>query len=306
MDTELGRILKTIWRWIWLIVLCVLLAGGATWYSLYRAAPMYEASATLQFSTPDRTDVELVDKYKFVSARDEITVAISRFIEIAENDNVRNATISKLNLSEPDTEYELTIDFSPDADFVNVTIAALDPTLAADLVNTHSEVATEQYGELRARPASELKIYFEEQIQVIEVQASDADARLEEFRGANNITFLETEKKLSQDALIQLQAQQTQLVAEDAIGQARKVVQLQTRIGEQRAELERLASLEPEYNRLARESEQINETQELLLSRYTEANFKEVLARKVSFIQMVTPAQPPTEPASGQNSSSAK
>lgn len=299
MDTELGRILKTVWRWSWLIILCVLLAGGATAYSLYNTAPMYEASTTLQFSTPDREEVDLIDKYSFVSARDEITLAISNFMQIAESGNVRDAAAAQLNLSEPDSEYELTVSSSRDADFVEITVAALSPELAAELVNVHSEIAKQQFGELRARPASASKTYFEEQISEIRKQLGGADERLNSFRSENGITFLETEKKLSQDLLLQLQAEQTRLVAEDAIGQARKVVQLETRMADQRAELDRLANLEPEYNRLSGEVAQVQETEAMLLQKYTESNLKEVLARKVNFIQIITPAIPPTEPTSG-------
>lgn len=299
MDTELGRILKTIWRWSWLIILCVLLAGGATWYSLYNTEPVYEASTTLQFSTPDRGDVELVEQYSFVSARDEITLAISNFMQIAESANVRDATAAQLNLGEVDADYGLTIESSRDADFVEITVSALSAELAATLVNTHSEVARQQFGELRARPASDAKIYFEEQVQEIEKQLSAADVRLNQFRAEHGITFLDTEKKLSQDLLIQLQTEQAKLVAGDAIGQARRVVQLETRMEEQHTELGRLANIEPEYNRLSGEVAQVQETQQMLLSRYTEANLKEVLARKVNFIQIVTPAIPPTEPTSG-------
>lgn len=299
MDTELGRILKTIWRWSWLIILCVLLAGGATWYSLYNAAPMYEASTTLQFSTPDRSDVELVEQYSFVSARDEITLAISNFMQIADSPNVRNATLSQLNLSGPDAEYELSIESSRDADFVEIKVGALAPDLAAAVVNAHSEIAKVQFGELRARPANASKTYFAEQIQEVEKQLSDAHERLNDFRAEHGITSLDTEKKLNQDMLIQLQSEQTKLVAGDAIGQARRVVQLDTRMEEQRTELGRLANLEPEYNQLAGEVAQVQETQDMLGKRYVEAGFKEALAREVNFIQVVAPASPPTEPTSG-------
>lgn len=299
MDTELGKILKTIWRWSWLIILCVLLAGGATWYSLYNAEPMYEASTTLQFSTPDRGDVELVEQYSFVSARDEITLAISNFMQIAESQNVRSATVAQLNLNELDADYELSVQSSRDADFVEIKVAALSAELAAQVVNTHSELAKSQFGELRARPAQASKDYFEEQILEINKQLDAAHLRLNDFRVEHGITFLDTEKKLNQDMLIQLQNEQTKLVAEDAIGQARKVVQLDTRMEEQRIELGRLANLEPEYNQLAGEVAQVQETQEMLLNRYTEANLKEVLGRKVNFIQIVTPASPPAEPVSG-------
>jgi len=299
MDTELGRILKTIWRWSWLIILCVLLAGGATWYSLYNTEPMYEASTTLQFSTPDRGDVELVEQYTFVSARDEITLAISNFMQIAESLDVREATVSQLNLSGANVEYELSIESSRDADFVEIKVGALAPNLAADIVNTHSEIAKMQFGELRARPANDSKIYFQEQIQEVERQLSAAHERLNNFRDEHSITFLDTEKQLNQDMLIQLQNEQTKLVAGDAIGQARRVVQLDARMDEQRNELARLANLEPEYNQLDSEIAQVQETQDMLMNRYTEANLKEVLARKVNFIQIVAPASPPTEPTSG-------
>lgn len=298
MDTELGRILKTIWRWSWLIILCVLLAGGATAYSLSNTPPMYEASTALHFSMPDRPDTDVVPEYRWSSARDEIRLAISSFSNIAEADTVRNATSMGLNLSTQDAEYDLAVESSPDADIVNVTVAASSPELAAEIVNTHVSIAQQQFGELRARPANAAKIDFEEQIQGIRSQLAEATQRFDDFRAENDITYLETEKELSQDALGLLQAEQTKLVAENAIGQAQQVVRLETRINEQRGELERLAALEPEYDRLASEVDHIEETEEMLLDRYTEADLKEAQARKVNFIQILTPATPPTEPAS--------
>lgn len=298
MDTELGRILKTIWRWSWLIILCVLLAGGATAYSLSNTPPVYEASTTLQFSTPDRSDTEIGDEYIFRSERDDTRLAISTFINTAESDAVRDATIFQLGLDELDAEYELTVASSQDADFIDITVASLNPELAAQVVNVHSTIARQQFGELRARPASDSKLYFERQIQAIGSQLSDANQRLDDFRVENDLTALETDKKLTEDALIQLQTEQTKLVAENAIGQAQQVVRLETRINDQRNELTRLVALEPEYNRLEREKTHIEETEKLLLTRYTEADLKEALAREVNFIQIITPATPPAEPAS--------
>lgn len=298
MDTELGRILKTVWRWSWLIILCVLLAGGATMYSLSNTEPMYEASTALHFSMPDRPDADVVPEYRWSSARDEIRLAISSFSNIAETDTVRNAASMELNLSELDTEYDLAVESSPDADIVNITVAALSPELAADIINTHVRVAQQQFGELRALPANATKADIQAQIQGIRLQLAEANKRFDDFRAENDITYLETEKAFSRDALGLLQAEQTKLVAENAIGQAQQVVRIETRINEQRSELERLAAIEPEYNRLASEVAHIKETEELLLDRYRDANFKEAQARKVNFIQILAPATPPTEPAS--------
>lgn len=296
MDMELSLIARILWRWKWLIIACVLTAGTAVWLGLSNAVPVYRATTLLKFAAPDREDVELIDQYEFRDHRNEIVKAIDNFLVDSQHVSVYERTIATLGLAGDAAAYKAQVDRSVDSDYVEVSIEVDSALLAANIANTHAEFAVEHSGELRAQSPNTTRTNFEEQLTVAAINLRDAEDNFEAFRSENRITFLDTEVKLHENMLIQLQSEQSKLIGRDPVGQSPQINQLETRIAEHRASLEALSRLEPEYRRLETEVEELRKANQLLASKAIEAGLKEELARQAQYIQVAAPATVPISP----------
>ncbi len=112
---------------------------------------MYAATVSLQNMLPQSADVAAYDEYRSISLRDEITTAINNFIELSQSDDVHQQVNSQLGLEDENDIYTTTAEHMTNSDFVNVTVEAGTPSLAAEIANTHVSVAIAYYGELRAK-----------------------------------------------------------------------------------------------------------------------------------------------------------
>lgn len=296
MDMELSLLARILWRWKWLIIACVLTATTAVWLGLSNAVPVYHASTVLSFGTPDRPDVELIDRYKFVDSRAEVVLAINNFITIAQQPNVYEQTREALNLEEADANYKVSVDSSSDADFVEISLEAESAILAANIVNTHTRFAIDEFGRSRSQSTVSNKETFDEQLLKAQSDLGVAERSFMDFREANGITFLETDINVVESGLIQLMSEQTKLVARDPVGQSPQVIQLETRIAEQRARLEALSQLEPEYTTLETIVTSKRDDYQLLLSKSSEAETSADIAQRANFVQISTPAEVPPAP----------
>ena len=296
MDMELSLLARILWRWKWLIIACVLTAGTAVWLGLSNAVPVYQASTVLRFGVPDRTTVELVPDYDFVDSRAEVVRAINNFLDVAQQPGVYDKTKETLGLEGADADYQINIDSSNDSDFVEISIETESALLAASIVNTHAQFAIETFGDIRSKDPQSSKETFDVQLIEAEEARNSAEEDFTDFRREHGVTFLETDINVVESSLIQLTAEQSKLIARDPVGQSPQVIQLETRIAEQRARLDMLSQLAPEYTNLEAVVATRRENYQQLLERSTEASQKTGLAQSANFIQVATPSVVPTEP----------
>jgi uncharacterized protein involved in exopolysaccharide biosynthesis len=174
---ELIDLLRVMRRWLWLIVAIVVVTELALWFGTRSAESVYAATARLQISTPQREEVAAYDQYRF-NPRDEITVAINNFVELLQSDEVYKRTVSQLSLKGNDAVYTVDAVRASDADFVNVTIEARTPDLAADIANTHIGNAIAYYGQLRAQSTKAEQNLFAEQLLGAEKELESAEKAL--------------------------------------------------------------------------------------------------------------------------------
>lgn len=296
MDMELSLLARILWRWKWLIIACVLTAGTAVWLGLSNAVPVYRTSTVLTFTTPDRPDVELIDEYEFVDSRNEVVGAMNNFLVVAQQPAVYEQTKEALDLTGADADYQIDISSSGDSDYIEITAESESPLIAANIANTHAQFAKERFGMLRAQTTDTSKNTFDQQLEGAREELNTAEAEFLTFREANSITFLDTDIKLRESALIDLQSEQSSLIGRDPVGQSPQIVQIETRIAEQRAALNALAQLEPEYRRLESAVETRRASYQALLEKSSEAESKANIARGANFITVAAPATVPTEP----------
>jgi len=306
MDAELKSVIQILKRWFWLILSCLLIAGIAAGVAWHRAEPTYRARAALQFSSPDRGDVELIDEYRYVSDREETVLAMNNFVRVAESRDVQAAADQELTPLVANGAYELgdyTMDVraSVDDSFVQITAEAGTPEAAAAIANAYAQVAIRYFGEWRAQPARSTQAHFAEQLQQAEEAMRAAESRLNAFRTEHAVTLLDADIELQRTMLEQLQLEQGRLRAENPVRHAATIVQIDDQIADVRSRLGELVQLEPQYNRLNVHVEQARETYQLLLNKAREADLKEDLAQAVHFVQVVEPALPPEAPTSNTN-----
>ena len=277
---ELIDLLRVVRRWLWLIVAIVVVTELALWLGMRSAEPVYTATVRLQISTPQREDVAAYDEYRSISLRDEITVAINNFIELLQSDEVRQRVISQLGLEDKDSHYTIAVEQVSDADFVNVTVEARTPSLAAEIANTHVGIAIAYYGELRAQSTKAEKDLFAEQLRMAEEEFRAAEKALVEFRTQNGIYSLESQMSTQQKLLEQLQLERDQrllaptpTVIATAYGSipataapvVNPVEEVDKLIAQRQKELDQFTALAPQYNILAQNVEQARAAYQHLL-----------------------------------------
>lgn len=296
---ELIDLLRVIRRWLLLIILIVVITQLALWFGMRSAAPVYAATVSLQISTPQRENVAAYDEYRSISLRDEITVAINNLIELLESEEVYKRTISQLGLAENEARYTVTARRASDADFVNVTVEAGTSTLAAEIANTHVNIAIAYYGELRAQSTKAEKGLFAEQLNMAENEFRAAEKALVDFRTENGIYSLESQLSTQQKLIEQLQLDRDQRLLESDGRVDGSVATVDKLIAQRLKELEQFTALVPQYNVLEQNVVQARTGYQHLLGKYSEAELKVTAVQAANFIQVIKPAYVPTQSESG-------
>lgn len=284
---ELIDLLRIVRRWLWLIVLIVVVTEVALWFGTQSTAPVYAATVRLQISAPQREEVAAYDQYRF-NPRDEIAVAINNLDELLQSDDVYQQTITQLGLGGEDALYTLEAARASDADFINVTVEARSPELAAQIANTHVSIAISYYGELRAQSTLAEKDLFAEQLQVAEEELAVAEKALTDFRIQNGIYSLEsqmaTQQRLIEQLLLERDQRLLEQVATDSVGE------IDVLIAQRMKELDRYTTLAPQYFMLTQNVEQVRIVYQDLLSKYNQAEITANEVQAATFIQVIKPA----------------
>jgi len=308
---EVVNILKVMWRWMWLIILIVATTVGLLYWTAKSNIVQYSSEVVLVVTTPDREDVSAMDDYTFTSDRDEITVAINKFVQIAEYPEIRTRTLLELDTVE---DYGLDVSSELGADFIMLTVTASTPELAAAIANAHAANAIEYYGEIRALPAAQAQGFFEAEIALAEENLQAAETALNDFKMQNNIVSFDQELELQYSVLEQLEISRAQLgVAVATGGQGRS---MQTSAGEveamvvtqadaasvdalieaQRQVVNRFVTLEPQYDALEQAVERARDQYDELVSLNQDTELRGSFSAETMFLQVIQPAVVPTMP----------
>lgn len=308
---EVVNILKVMWRWMWLIILIVATTVGLLYWTAKSNIVRYSSEVVLVVSTPDREDVSAMDDYTFTSDRDEITVAINKFVQIAEYPEIRTRTLLELDTVE---DYGLQVGSELGADFITLTVSASTPELAAAIANAHAANAIEYFGEIRALPAAQAQGFFEAEIAVAEDNLNTAEAALNDFKMQNNIVSFEQELELQYSVLEQLEVSRAQLGVALATGGQGRAMQtsagrvdpmpvtqadaasVDSLIEAQRQVVNRFVVLEPQYTALEAAVERARDQYNSLLSLNNDAELRGAFSSQSMFLQVVQPAVVPTMP----------
>ncbi len=286
---ELIDLLRIVRRWLWLIVAVVVVTELALWLGTLSAEPAYAATVKLQISAPQREEVAAYSTYRF-NPRDEIAVAINNLVELLQSEDVYEQTASRLGLDGEDALYTLNAKRASDADFINVTVEARSPELAAEIANTHVGIAIAYYGGLRAQATLAERDLFAGQLQVAEEELWAAEKALADFRTQNGIYSLESQMSTQQRLIEQLQLERDQRLLEQVATVTDPVGEIDVLIAQRMKELDQYATLAPQYFILTQNVEQARAVYQDLMSKYNQAELTATEIQATTFIQVIKPA----------------
>jgi len=146
---ELRQYVGLVWKWLWLIVLGALIAGGTTFVVSVNSPPIYEASTTLLISQAFSTSPTMTDI--FASQR-----LASTYAQLLTKPVVLEAAAARLGLAGISAA-DISVDAAPDTQLIELKVKNPDPQTAAAIANTIPVVFIERNESLQLSRFSESK-----------------------------------------------------------------------------------------------------------------------------------------------------
>jgi uncharacterized protein involved in exopolysaccharide biosynthesis len=299
MEMEFINILRVLWHWRSLIISMLIVAAVALVIRMQVIDPTYEANVTLQLTTPQIEDVELFERYRYVEVRDQVSVARNNLTQVILSNEIYNQTINQLELTEEQLPYEVEVNPVRDSDFINVVVKSNDRDLAAEIANAHVSAAIEYYGELRSKPANAERDLIYSQLQSAEEEYRTLEDKFNDYKAQHNINDLDSEIYILENFLEQFKYERDREIFDRAVAVDLTAAdisdELNERITARETELQRLVELEPSYLLLQEQVVQARDKYQYIKEKYDEAQLKVFAIQASNFIQIVTPANTPTE-----------
>lgn len=187
---ELKRYLYIIWKWLWLIVLCTLIAAGASFYATSRQPKLYQATATLlvgsSFQTINPNPSDLGTS----------TQLAQTYVQIARTTAVVQGVIDAtgIKVSPEGLQSRISANSVPGTQLIEVRVIDSDPKRAAVLTNEVAAQMALQGPASEARAVQQQREFAQEQvddlrdkIQEAFVKISDLQKELQTATGAREI-----------------------------------------------------------------------------------------------------------------------
>ena len=194
---ELNQILKVMRRWaVVIVVAMVVVAGVAAWRAI-AAGAMYESTVQLQLTAPQPEDVTLYSTNRSsTNVRDDMTVALNNFTELAQNREVFNRVIKQLGLTGEDANYKIEVRPVRDSDYFDVVAQSKNAALVGQIANAHVAAAIAYYGEVRSKPAASSKAFLANQVTLADKRVQLAESSLADFQAQNHVSTVTTEVEI--------------------------------------------------------------------------------------------------------------
>ena len=203
---------RDIWCWVgaiqkkwWLLAIFPLLFATATFFiRSMTTSNVYVANCGL-------IRQEITDTRSGVLPPGYVNVQRSIIMNLFKSRAVLEETIKRLSL--PYTAEQLYNNISVNAekksDYYFVSASSKDPTIAAALANTLSDVFIEDYKKLIRRNLEDLNDSYVRTQNELEKQLADQDERLKKLSAENNLTSIENDIAFNNQRLLQVEDQLT-------------------------------------------------------------------------------------------------
>ncbi|MCD6291040.1 MAG: protein tyrosine kinase, partial [Anaerolineae bacterium] len=206
-ELDLRQYFAIIWRWLWLILLSTILAGGTAFLVSRHMAPVYQASTTLLISqarNPGVTDYtsiltseRLARTYANLLTKRPVLEEVSRRLGIQTEDGTLPATINVQPIR--------------DTQLIKVNVESTDPRLAMEVANTLPTVFIEQNAKMQLSRFANSKENLSRQMASLEKDIERTQQSIAALQGSNSA---EDQARLAQlqNALTQYQTSYANLL----------------------------------------------------------------------------------------------
>ena len=175
---ELRHYATLLWRWLWLLVLCGLCAGGTAYAVSNNTAPVYAAATTLQINS---ARIGGVSDYTALLTSNMVA---KTYAELLRKRPVLEGVIADLALpiTPDDLGDRITISVVRDTQLLQLTVEDLDPQRAADLANKIVSVFSQQNQAQQATRYQEAKHSLEQEMAQLQLNINTTQASLDRLK----------------------------------------------------------------------------------------------------------------------------
>jgi capsular exopolysaccharide synthesis family protein len=196
--TEIRRYPRVIWKWLWLIIVCTVIAGAVAYVLSSRIEPVYRATATVVVQATTSP----------IPGYDYSQPAVVAHAELMRKESVMEQVITSLGLpySTAALRAKTSIQTSTNSPLIKVSAEDIDALTAQQIANTTVDVYIQQNRETVQAAAQEF-------LSQIQNEISKTSARIDELEAKQGTVGLTPEEadelKGLQDDLESLKAQRT-------------------------------------------------------------------------------------------------
>jgi polysaccharide biosynthesis transport protein len=169
--TDLRWLLAIIWRWLWLIVLCVSFGLGGALFFHHVSTPIYHASTTLLIQSA-------MSDFQAIMTSERLTRTYSRLLQ---EQTVLETVIEELPLDETPTTLarRVKVDVIADTQLIRVGVEHPDPAMAAQIANGLANAFVKRVDSLQTERHSESLTIIKQQIDGLTAQMNTTQSRID-------------------------------------------------------------------------------------------------------------------------------
>ena len=172
-ELELRQYAALLWHWLWLIVLCTILAAGSAFFVSSRMEPVYEASTTLLVS--QATSRSLTTDYQAIMTNERLGQTYS---EMMRKRPVMERVVEELGLAMPAEALAgmVSVQMVRDTQLMNLSVQHTDPALAMAVAYAVPLVFADFNAEMQAERFAKVKGSLSSQMQNLQEQITEAQS----------------------------------------------------------------------------------------------------------------------------------
>lgn len=192
---ELRQYAQVLWRWLWLIILGAVLAGGTAYMTSRNAQPVYRATTTLYVSG---TTSSTLSDYNALYVSQQMA---KTYTELLMKRSVYQETLIRLGLPPTATlDAVIKVQTVRDTQLMELRVDSTDPVLAYRLANELPQVFIKQYNALQSGRYAESRAALQAQMDQVQEDINATQKALDLARAS---TTLSSEAKQTEVARLE-------------------------------------------------------------------------------------------------------
>lgn len=205
-QVELKQYISIVWKWAWLIALCMALAGGSAYVVSERQPIKYQASVTLLINQASAMSLQ---DYNALMTGERLA---KTYAQLLTKRPVMEEVVRTLGLdiSPEGVASKITVSLVRDTQLITLRVVDEDPARATEIANTVPVVFSRQNEEMQRSRYGSSKESLQKQMEAVNADIATAQASLDELRAAPTPDAVQISRL--QDALVQYRTTYSNLV----------------------------------------------------------------------------------------------